>query len=136
MKSVDSRRSRRRAVGYVRVSVTSRAKQQVSLAQQQQGIAEFCAINEIDLIDVYVEAGESAKSGLRPALQRMTADATAMHQPIDLILVGEISRLFRDAAALSRYRRRLAAVGVDLMSVRRQAFNQMDGISMACSAGK
>ena len=66
----------------------------------------------------------------------MTAEATAKRNPVDLILVGDISRLFRDIDALRLYRDRLAAAGVDLLSVRRQSLDKLDDFSRLFSRGQ
>ena len=51
-----------RAVGYVRVSTDVQASEGVSLEAQKVRIQAHCTALDIKLVDLVVDAGESAKS--------------------------------------------------------------------------
>lgn len=90
-----------RAIGYVRVSTDEQAATGVSLAAQQDKLRAYCELYEIELAAVEVDAGLSAKSLDRPALQRALAalrrgDANALV----VVKMDRLTRSVRDLADL------------------------------------
>ena len=59
-----------RVVAYVRVSTEKQAEQGLSLDAQQAKLAAYAALYELDLVATEIDAGVSAKTLQRPALQR------------------------------------------------------------------
>ncbi|HEY4001755.1 MAG TPA: recombinase family protein [Candidatus Xenobia bacterium] len=59
-----------KVIGYVRVSTDEQASQGVSLAAQADKIRAYCALYDLELIDIIEDAGQSAKSLNRPGIQR------------------------------------------------------------------
>jgi site-specific DNA recombinase len=59
-----------KVVAYVRVSTDRQASEGISLAAQEAKVRAYAALYELDLVDVVVDAGESAKTLARPGLQR------------------------------------------------------------------
>lgn len=55
--------------GYIRVSIDEQAKEGSSLINQREKIAAYCSLYELELQEVYEDAGLSAKGLDRPALQ-------------------------------------------------------------------
>ena len=65
-----------RVFGYCRVSTSGQAIDGVSLDAQRAKILAWCAVNDAELVDVFVDAGLSGgKATNRPALQA-ALDAT------------------------------------------------------------
>ncbi len=62
--------SRTRTVAYLRVSTARQADHGVSLDVQRAKVTAYAELFDLDLVAVEVDAGESAKSLDRPALQR------------------------------------------------------------------
>ena len=60
--------SSRRAVGYVRVSTRDQAQSGASLASQRAKIEAYATMNDLDLSEIIVDAGHSAKSLDRPGM--------------------------------------------------------------------
>src|SRR5262245_60811472 len=92
------RSSSTRAVAYVRVSTDKQVDHGVSLAAQQAKVEAYAKLFELDLVAVEVEAGVSAKSLARPALDRalgMLRDGAA-----DALLVVKLDRLTRSVRDL------------------------------------
>ena len=56
------------AIGYVRVSTDRQAEQGVSLEAQEAKIRAMATVQGNELIEVIIDAGESAKSLIRPGL--------------------------------------------------------------------
>ena len=59
-----------RVVAYVWVSTEKQAEQGLSLDAQQAKLAAYAALYELDLVATEIDAGVSAKTLQRPALQR------------------------------------------------------------------
>lgn len=62
---------RRRVVGYCRVSTDQQADHGVSLEAQKHQIVGYCNRNDLDLIDVIVDGGQSGKDLDRPGFKRV-----------------------------------------------------------------
>lgn len=82
-----------RAIGYVRVSTDEQATSGVSLEAQEAKLRGYCTAMDIELVSVEVDAGISAKTLNRPALQR--ALAALKSGPADALIVVKLDRLSR-----------------------------------------
>ncbi len=85
--------NRTRVVAYLRVSTANQAEDGVSLAAQESKVRAYCECFDLDLVSVEVDAGESAKSLRRPALQRALASLKC--GSADSLLVVKLDRLTR-----------------------------------------
>ena len=91
-------KERLRAVGYRRVSMREQVDGH-SLDAQEKNIRDYVAAQEWDLLEIYTDAGISAKKDShRPDLERMLADAEA--GKFDVIVVDKIDRFYRHLAGL------------------------------------
>ena len=59
-----------RVIGYIRVSTAEQARDGVSLDTQRKKIEGYAALYDLQLLEVLVDAGASAKTLKRPELQR------------------------------------------------------------------
>lgn len=86
----------RTAIGYLRVSTIGQTQDGVSLAAQREKIERYCALNDLDLIEVYADNGISAGKALSTreggalALEAL-ASGRARH-----IVSHKLDRLFRN----------------------------------------
>ena len=119
-----------RACAYLRVSTGRQAEADLSIPNQRRQIAAFCAAKGWNLVVEYVEPGASATDDARPEFQRMIERATDGDRPIDIIVVHSYSRFFRDSFALEMYVRRLAKVGVALVSITQELGNDPAQVMM------
>ncbi|WP_082529132.1 recombinase family protein [Aurantimonas sp. Leaf443] len=106
-----------RACAYLRVSTGRQAESDLSIPDQRRQVAAFCAAKGWPLVAEYVEPGASATDDTRAEFQRMIERATDGDRPFDVIVVHSYSRFFRDSFSLEMYIRRLAKVGVRLVSI-------------------
>lgn len=60
-----------KAIGYVRVSTEEQAKEGLSIDAQIAKINAYATLNDMDLVDVIVDAGKSAKNTKRDGLQAL-----------------------------------------------------------------
>src|SRR4051812_14622609 len=89
---------RTRAIGYVRVSLEKQANEGHSLAAQERKLREYASLYDLELVEIVVDAGASAKSldrpGLTRALEQLRAGAA------DALLVVKLDRLTRSVRDL------------------------------------
>jgi DNA invertase Pin-like site-specific DNA recombinase len=104
-----------KAIGYVRVSTEKQADCGVSLEAQTAKIRAMAIVQAADLVDVLIDAGESAKSLHRPGMARLLAlvDAGA----VDAVIIAKLDRLTRSVADLAELLKRFERRGVSLVSV-------------------
>jgi site-specific DNA recombinase len=104
-----------KAVGYVRVSSEQQAEGGVSLDAQTAKIRAMAVVQGVDLTEVLVDAGESAKSLQRPGMARLLAlvDAGA----VETVIIAKLDRLTRSVADLAELLKRFERKGVSLVSV-------------------
>ena len=87
-----------KAVGYIRVSTEKQADHGISLDAQKAKLDAYAALYDIELVEVIVDAGVSAKTLQRPGLQR--ALAMLDKGQADALLVAKLDRLTRSVKDL------------------------------------
>lgn len=87
-----------RAIGYVRVSTDMQAQEGVSLDSQKLRIQAHCTAMDIHLVEIMVDAGESAKSLDRPGIQKALKILT--QGKADALIVMKLDRLTRSVKDL------------------------------------
>jgi DNA invertase Pin-like site-specific DNA recombinase len=90
--------SRTRTIAYLRVSTDKQADKGVSLDAQRAKIAAYAELYDLELVDVIVDAGASAKTLDRPGLQR--ALGMLRRREADALLVVKLDRLTRSVKHL------------------------------------
>jgi site-specific DNA recombinase len=104
-----------RAIGYARVSTDKQADGGVSLEAQQEKIRAMAVVQGAELLDVIVDAGQSAKSLDRPGMERLRALVEARR--VDAVIIAKLDRLTRSVKDLALLLERLQRRGVALVSV-------------------
>jgi site-specific DNA recombinase len=105
-----------RAVIYCRVSTKDQVKN-LSLSTQQEACEEFCGRNCWQILQVFVEKGESAKTADRTELQRLLTFCRENRGRVQFVVVYSLNRFSRDKLAHHTLRALLAGFGVTLRSV-------------------
>ena len=59
-----------KVIGYIRVSTGKQEESGLSLEVQEAKVRQYCELYELELSEVIVDAGESAKTLSRPGVQR------------------------------------------------------------------
>ena len=107
-----------RAVGYRRVSMPDQVNG-FSLDAQETNITKYIETRNWQLINIYVDAGISAKKGSkRPALEKLLLDAKA--GKFDVVVVDKIDRFYRHLGGLLATLDDLNSHGVAFASVQEQ----------------
>src|SRR5262245_7198856 len=104
-----------KAIGYVRVSTDQQADRGVSLEAQEQKVRAMAVVKDADLLDVIVDAGESAKSLQRPGMARLLD--LVDRRAVDVVIIAKLDRLTRSVADLAELLKRFKRRGVNLISV-------------------
>ena len=87
-----------RTVAYIRVSTDKQAERGYSLEAQRAKVDAYASLYDLELVDVVVDAGASAKTLDRPGLQR--ALAMLKGGKADALLVVKLDRLTRSVKDL------------------------------------
>ena len=82
-----------KVIGYVRVSTQEPADGGVSLAAQESKVRAYASLHDLDLVEVIIDAGESAKTIKRPGLQN--ALAMLKRGEASGMIVAKLDRLSR-----------------------------------------
>ncbi len=106
-----------RAALYLRVSTSRQAEHDVSIPDQRKQGEAWCAARGYELVEIFVEPGNTATNDRRPEFQRMIEAGTSKPTPFDVVLVHSFSRFFRDAFDMEYYYRKLAKNDVRLISI-------------------
>ena len=104
-----------KAIGYVRVSTEKQADFGVSLEAQSAKVHAMAVVQGVELMEVIIDAGESAKSLNRPGMARLLAlvDSGA----VDTVIIAKLDRLTRSVKDLAELLERFTRRGVSLVSV-------------------
>ena len=92
--------TRMRTAGYVRVSTDRQAELGVSLEAQEAKIRAMATVRGVELEEVIVDGGESAKDLNRPGVQRLLE--LVENERIDAVIVAKLDRLTRSVKDLSQ----------------------------------
>ena len=111
-----------RICGYVRVSTEEQAESpEGSIKNQEERIKQAVRHKlesgaSVELVEVYVDAGLSAKDMKRPALQRMLS--SIKRKEVNLVIVTELSRLSRNTKDFCEMWEFLEDHGCEFLSLR------------------
>ena len=85
-----------KAIIYCRVSTKEQADEGNSLGTQQKLCREYCRTKGYEVAEVYIEAGESAKTANRPELQDLLGRVSKKKHNIAVVVVYKSDRLARN----------------------------------------
>src|SRR5579872_6644910 len=87
-----------KTLGYVRVSTDRQADQGVSLEAQEAKIRAMATVQGVELHEVIVDGGESAKSLNRPGMERLLSMVNAGE--VKAVIIAKLDRLTRSVKDL------------------------------------
>ena len=90
--------TRTKAVGYIRVSTDKQADHGISLEAQHAKLTAYAALYDIELVDIIIDAGASAKTLKRPGLTK--ALSMLVKGSASALLVAKLDRLTRSVKDL------------------------------------
>ena len=89
----------RQAIGYVRVSTEQQAGTGLGLEAQRAKLAALAVVNDLELVDVVVDAGASAKTLDRPGWEQIMAAVNGRR--VAAVLIAKLDRATRSVADLA-----------------------------------
>lgn len=116
-----------KAIGYVRVSTADQAESGLSLTHQENKIRAYADALDIELTGIAVDAGYSAKSLNRPAMQEVISKVKS--GAVDTVIILKLDRLTRSVKDLGAVVELFEKTGAALISVQ-------DSINTATAAGR
>jgi DNA invertase Pin-like site-specific DNA recombinase len=103
-----------RAVAYVRVSSEQQAESGLSLEHQQQKCRALATVNDFELTEIVIDAGESAASLSRPGMARVLAMVDGRH--VEAVVIAKLDRITRSVRDLADLLDRFSRHKVALVS--------------------
>lgn len=85
-----------KAIAYVRVSTEEQAREGISLAAQEAKIRAYAELYDLELVEVIIDAGQSAKTLKRPGLSRALEMLNAGEA--EALVIAKLDRLTRSVA--------------------------------------
>jgi site-specific DNA recombinase len=114
-----------KAIIYTRVS-DARQTDGTSLEQQEQYCRQWCERNSVDVVSVFEEAGQSAKTANRPKFQEMFTYLES-HSDITHLVVDKWDRFSRSNEDAVMYRVQLRNLRVQLIAATQPASDDPQG---------
>lgn len=111
------RRGAERALGYVRVSTAEQAGSGLGMEAQQQAIAAACAARGWELAGVHVDAGVSAATRSRPALDAALTALAGPERVAERLVVAKLDRLARSLSHYAQLVEQARAQGWQLVAL-------------------
>jgi DNA invertase Pin-like site-specific DNA recombinase len=105
-----------KAVMYLRVSTKEQAEEGYSIAAQAEACRRFIADKGWELVDEFIDRGESARTSDRPQFQLML-QRLGEESSVRYLVVHKLDRLARNLEDHARVRAMLRKAGVQLISV-------------------
>jgi len=110
MKEVIAEQTNKRAVIYCRVSTKEQVEEGNSLVSQERLCREYALKEGYEVVEVFIENGESAKTADRKELQRMLALCTTKKDFIHAVIAYKVDRISRNIADYSLIKVRLKKI--------------------------
>ena len=105
----------KKAVGYVRVSTEEQAREGISLENQGAKVKAYCELNDFELLEIFTDAGLSAKNLNRPGIKKILH--MARNKEIEAIVVYKLDRAFRSTQDALEVTSELDKCGVGFHSI-------------------
>ncbi|MBB5397189.1 recombinase family protein [Mucilaginibacter sp. AK015] len=107
----------KRAVIYCRVSTKEQVEEGNSLVSQERICREYALKEGYEVVEIFIEKGESAKTAKRRELQRLLAFCTTKKGNVNAVIAYKVDRISRNIADYSFIKVRLKKYDVIIKSV-------------------
>lgn len=112
-----SQSQNKNAVVYYRVSTTEQAERGFSLESQKELCLEYAKKNGLEVVKLFSDAGESAKTADRRGLQELIKFCSDKRNKVDAVIVYKIDRLSRNVTDYAQISSLLQGLSITLLSV-------------------
>jgi DNA invertase Pin-like site-specific DNA recombinase len=107
--------TKRRVIGYLRVSTTEQVNG-FGLDVQENSILDYCKANQLRLVDLHTDQGQSGSNGLDTRVALAETLARLKAGEADALVVYRLDRLARDLILQETLVQRLSAQGTPVLS--------------------
>ena len=107
--------TQRTAIGYVQVSTRDQAENGHSLDTQRAKIEAYATLHDLELSEVIVDDGQSAKSLDRPGMERLLG--LIRRKAVTVVVIAKLDRITRSVRDLGDLVERFQRSGVEFASV-------------------
>jgi site-specific DNA recombinase len=101
---------------YIRVSTDEQAQDPLNLEKQQQSCLDYCGRQHLNVVRIFIDPGESARTSDRPQFQAMLRYCAVKSNHVSFVVVQDLSRFARNQFDQGDAIRRLRDCGVVLRS--------------------
>lgn len=106
----------KRAVAYCRVSTAGQVgEDKFGIESQREIIKNYCAENDIEVCQWYIDEGVSGAEMHRPALDKLL-EGEVTNPPVQYIVMAKTDRLARDINLYHVFKWKLSQLGLDILS--------------------
>jgi site-specific DNA recombinase len=106
-----------KAIVYTRVSTKEQVDEGNSLATQERQCRAFALQHDYEIVKLFEERGESAKTADRPQLQEMMTFGMVNRNNIDALIIYRINRLSRKTMDYGAIKAYFLKLGINVISV-------------------
>lgn len=104
-------------VAYVRVSTDGQVgEDKFGIASQKDQIVAYCAKNDLNIVDWFIDEGISGTAVRRPQLDRLLSGEIT-NPPVSRVVMAKADRLARDINLYYTFKLSLMKLGLDIVSV-------------------
>ena len=115
-------------VGYIRVSTDAQAQEdKFGIEGQKTAIMEYCAKNDMQISDWFIDEGESGVKESRPQLDRLLFGEIS-NPPVEAVIVYKSDRMARDIRLYFYYMMLLEKKGIELISATEPVVDDESGL--------
>jgi site-specific DNA recombinase len=121
------------AVLYIRVSTDEQASGPLNLDNQERRCREYCQRQGWQVVEVFIDSGESARTVDRPKFQGMLAYCRANRQNVRYVVVQDLNRFARNNRDQAQTIAELQRIGVFLRSTYESNIDETAAGTMAAN---
>lgn len=104
-------------VAYCRVSTDAQAgEDRFGIESQRAQIIDYCANNEMNIVDWFIDEGVSGSAIRRPAFDRLLSGEIT-NPPVECVVMAKADRLARDINLYYTFKSALNKLGLEIVSV-------------------
>ena len=124
------RETQKTSIIYIRVSTTEQAELGYSLKTQEETCLDYAKRNDYQVLRVFIEKGESAKTTNRTELKKLLNYINVKSNEINFLIVFKLDRLTRNLLDYANLINLLSKYGITLKSATESISNTPEGMLM------